>query len=80
MTPNPYSPDETSTEPLFTVGSVTAAAAAALALIAAFGLDLTEDQKTAVLGIVAVAAPFIVAWIGRRRVYSPATVAKLLRR
>lgn len=77
---NPYEPNESSTEPLFTVGTVTAVAAAVLALVAAFGLDLSEDQKTAVLGVVAVAAPFVVAWLGRRRVYSPATVAKLLRR
>ncbi len=77
---NLYDPDPESVEPLVTVGAVTAAASAALALVAAFGLNLTEDQRAAILGVVGVAAPFVVAWIGRRRVYSPATVARLLRR
>ncbi|MEV4271919.1 hypothetical protein [Micromonospora aurantiaca (nom. illeg.)] len=77
---NVYEPDAESTEPLFTVGTITAAVTAVLALLVAFGLDLSDGQKQAILGAVAVAAPFIVAAWGRRRVYAPATVAKLLRR
>ncbi|MFI7072034.1 hypothetical protein [Micromonospora sediminicola] len=77
---NLYEPDETATEPLLTVGTITAAVTAALALLVAFGLELSDGQKQAVLGAVAVAAPFIVAAWGRRKVYAPATVAKLLRR
>lgn len=69
-----------STEPLVTVGSLTAAATALLALLVAFGLDLSADQQSAILGVVAVVAPIVVAVVGRRRVYSPATVARLLRR
>jgi hypothetical protein len=75
-----YNPDETKTEPLVSVGTITAAGAALLALVAAFGLRLNDDQQAAVLGILAVVAPIIVAWWGRRKVYSPSTVAKLLRR
>lgn len=77
---NVYEPDAESTEPLFTVGTITAAVTAVLALLVAFGLDLSDGQKQAILGVVAVAAPFIVTAWGRRRVYAPATVAKLLRR
>lgn len=77
---NLYEPDETSGEPLFTVGGITAAASALLALVAAFGLDLTDDQQAAVLGVIGVLAPIVVALWGRRKVYAPATVARLLRR
>lgn len=77
---NNYNPDETSTEPLFSVGTITAAGAALLGLVAAFGLNLSDDQQAAVLGVLGVVAPIVVALWGRRKVYAPATVAKLLRR
>ena len=75
-----YNPDETSTQPLISVGTITAAGTAVLALVAAFGLDLSDDQQAAVLAVLAVVAPIVVTWWGRRKVYAPATVAKLLRR
>lgn len=53
-------------EPVLTVGGIGAAAAAILALLVAFGVPLTDDQQTAILGVVAVAAPVIVAVIARR--------------
>lgn len=77
---NPYNPDESSTEPLFTVGTITAAVTAVIGLLVAFGLPVSDDQQTAILAVVAVAAPLAVAALARKRVYSPATVAKLLRR
>jgi len=55
-------------EPLFTVATITAAVTAVLALLAAFGLDLTGDQRTAILGVVAVLAPLVVATIARGQV------------
>lgn len=70
--------NEDSREPLVSVSLVTGVAAALVALVVAFGLNLTEEQKTAILGLVAVAAPFIVAAVGRRKVFSQATVARLL--
>lgn len=73
-------PDETSTEPLLSVGGITAAATAAVGLVAAFGLPISDEMRAAILGLVAVAAPLVVAFIARRKVYAPATVAKLLRR
>lgn len=72
-------PASESTEPLWTVGGITAAVTAILALFVAFGLELSEEQKAAILGVVAVAAPLIVSMVGRGRVYAPATVFRLLR-
>ncbi len=55
-------------EPLITVASITAIVAAVIGLLAAFGLSLTDVQIQAMLGFVAVAAPFVVAFIARSRV------------
>ncbi|MFF0721357.1 hypothetical protein [Micromonospora sp. NPDC003816] len=74
-TPNPDS-----TEPVMSAGAITAAVTAVLTLLVAFGLDLTEGQTTAILGVVAVVGPIVAAWWGRRSAYAPATVARLLRR
>jgi hypothetical protein len=61
-----------------TVGMVTAVAAAVVAALVAFGFRLSVAQQAAVLGIVGVAAPIVVAVLGRRKVYAPASVARLL--
>jgi hypothetical protein len=55
-------------EPLVTVASITAVVSAVLALVVAFGLDLTADQQAAILGAVAAVAPIAVALIVRPRV------------
>lgn len=68
-----------STEPLWSVGGVTAAVTALLAAGTAFGAPLTAGQQTAILGLVAVLAPLVVALVGRGRVYAPATVERLVR-
>lgn len=47
-------------EPVITTASVTAAVSALIALLVAFGVDLSEAQTTAILGVVAVAAPLVV--------------------
>lgn len=56
------------TEPLWTVAGITAAVTALIALLTAFGLDLTEAQSTAILGVVAVLAPTVVALVARSKV------------
>jgi ABC-type spermidine/putrescine transport system permease subunit I len=58
----------TRNEPLLTVASITALVAALIAVGTAFGLSLTPDQQTAVLGLVAVVAPIVVGLVARRRV------------
>lgn len=55
-------------EPLVTRASITALVAAVLALLVSFGVDLSNDQRTAILGIVGVVAPLAVALVTRHRV------------
>lgn len=55
-------------EPLVTVASLTAAVSALLALLVAFGLDLTDGQNVAIMGAVGVLAPLVVAWAARGKV------------
>lgn len=54
------------TEPAVTVASITAAVAAVLALLAAFGLPVSPEQQTAILGVVAVIGPLVVGVLARR--------------
>lgn len=55
-------------EPALTTSGVTSAATAVLALLVAFGADLTPEQRTAILGVVAVVAPVIVGVVVRQQV------------
>jgi len=64
-------------EPLWTVAGITAAVVAIITLITAFGVDITGEQREAIIGVVAVAAPLMVAIVARRKVYSQATVDQL---
>lgn len=64
-------------EPSLTIGTITAGVVAVLALLTAFGLGISDDQQSAILGAVAVAAPFIVGAVVRGKVYSPATADQL---
>lgn len=69
--------DTAPSEPLLSVGTITAAVTAVIALLTAYGLPVSDGQQTAILGVVAVAAPLVVAALARGRVWSPATVARL---
>lgn len=64
------------TEPVITTAVVTSAAAALVALLVAFGVPLTDEQTTATLGVVAVAAPLIVI-VARRWTVPAGTVVEL---
>lgn len=55
-------------EPVVTVASITAAVAALIGVLVAFGVPLTDDQQKALLGLVAVVAPLVAAVIARRKV------------
>ena len=63
-------------EPLISISSIVAAATAVVALLVAFGVPLTEDQKVAILGLVGVLAPVIVALVTRGRVTPNAAVVE----
>ena len=56
------------TEPVVTIASITAAVAALIALLTAFGVPLSDDQQKAILALVAVAAPLVAAVLARRHV------------
>ena len=58
-------------EPAITIGTISAAVSAIIALLVAFGVPLTEDQQIAILGVVAALGPIVAAVITRRFV-SPA--------
>lgn len=58
-------------EPAITVGAISAAVAAVLALLVAFGIPVTEEQQTAILGVVAAIGPIVTGLLIRRKV-SPA--------
>lgn len=65
-------------EPATIVGTITAAATAVIALLVAFGMDLTDEQQQAILGVVAVAAPVIAAVVIRGKVYAPKTAQEVV--
>lgn len=73
-------PLDSPSEPLLSVGSIGAGVTALITLLVAFGLPISDGQQTAILGVVAVLAPLVVSLVGRSRVWSPATVARLDRR
>tara|TARA_R100000655_G_C2995376_1_gene193653 strand:+ start:1624 stop:1827 length:204 start_codon:yes stop_codon:yes gene_type:complete len=50
------------------VNGIVAAAAAVIALLVAFGLDLDDTQQAAILGVVAVLAPIVAAIVTRSKV------------
>ena len=63
-------------EPLISVSSIVAGATAIVALLVAFGVPLTQDQKVAILGLVGVLAPVIVALVTRGKVTPNAAVVE----
>ncbi len=66
-------------EPALTVGSVTALFTALLGMAVAFGADISDEQKNALLGAVTAAVPIILVMAGiiRQVVYSPNTVRQI---
>lgn len=55
-------------EPLVSVASIIAGLTAFLGLLVAFNVPILENQQTAILGVAAVVAPLVVAWIARSKV------------
>jgi hypothetical protein len=63
-------------EPVLSVGTVTAVVAAALGLLVALGLDISDDVQTQLLGLIAVAAPVVAAFVARRKVKPVADIVR----
>lgn len=53
-----------SNNPLITTAAITSIISAVIAVLVAFGVQLSEVQITSILGLVAVAAPWVVALVG----------------
>lgn len=53
------------TQPLITTAAITSIVGAAIALLTAFGVPLTDQQQAAISGFVLVLAPWAVALIGQ---------------
>ena len=61
-------------EPAVVIGTVTTAVAAILAVLVAFGIDLSPGQQVAILGVVAGVGPLVVAFVTRSQVAAFSTV------
>lgn len=55
-------------EPLLSAAGITAAASAVIGLLTVFGLNLSTEQTTAILAVVAVLAPIVVGLASRGKV------------
>ena len=64
-------------DPSGVAGTAGAIVAAVVTLLVAFGVDLTPPQVQAILGLVAVAGPLVVAAVVRRHAWTPDSVARL---
>lgn len=66
-------------EPAITVSTVTAFVTAVIGLLIAFGMDISEDQRNAILGVIGPAFVVILALgpIVRQFVYAPKTVKQI---
>jgi hypothetical protein len=77
---NAPKPNALKSEPAVIVSTVTALLTALIGFGAAFGLDVSEDQRNAIIGVVAPAVA-VIALVGpiiRGFVYSPASTEKLV--
>jgi hypothetical protein len=61
-------PTLTEREPAVVIGTITAAVAAILALLVAFGIELDQTQQVAILGVIAGVGPLVAAILTRRKV------------
>ena len=55
-------------EPVLTIAGIAAAVGAVLTALTAFGVDLTPDQRAAILGVWATVGPLLFAVWTRRKV------------
>lgn len=61
-------PTPSNREPVLTVGSITALITAGFALLVSFGMHISDDKQSAILGVVAVLVPLVTAVVARRKV------------
>ena len=64
-------------EPLVTIGAIGSLIGAVIVLLQTFGVPITDAQSQAINNLVVIAAPILVALIGRQFVFAPATVDEI---
>lgn len=64
----------TAKEPLLTIGVIGSLVTSAIVLLQSFGVPITDAQSTALNNFVAIAAPLVIALVGRSFVWSPSSV------
>ncbi len=64
------------TEPLITIGAISASIGAIIALLAAFNVNITDQQTQAILSAVTIIGPIITVIVGRNFVWSPTSKDK----
>lgn len=77
-TTKPVPTGVTSKEPAALVGMITGLVSAVIALAIAYGVDISDDQQAAIMGLVAALAPIIAGIVTRSKVYSPSTTQSLV--
>lgn len=55
-------------EPVITTASIAAVIVAIVALLKSFGVPISDEQATALVGAVGVVAPLVAAFVARRKV------------
>ena len=55
-------------EPVVTANTIVALVSALLVLGVSFGAPVSEEQRTAIIAVVVIIAPFVAAWWARQRV------------
>lgn len=68
----------TRTDPSGLFGSIVTALGAILALVVAFGVEIDETQREAILGTAVALGPLVTALLIRRHAWAPATVDRRL--
>ena len=66
-----------STEPAVLISTISSFLLALFTLLAVFGLDLDEETRTAIVGLVGPLVTLILGFVIRSKVFAPATVARL---
>lgn len=71
-------PDPNKTQPLAGPGVITSAVAAGIGLLVTLGMDISPESQAQIMTAAAIVAPLLVWLWGRRKVFSPASVHRLL--
>lgn len=64
------------TEPAITIASLVALLGAVITLLVVFGIEVTDDQRDAIIAVATIGLPIVAGLVIRAKVVSPATDAE----